>query len=131
MLVNLATNARDAMPKGGTLAIVAAGETVVEGAAPHPAGPRPGRYVRLSTRDTGVGMDAETLSRAAEPFFTTKPEGKGTGLGLAMAREFSEQAGGGFAIASEPGRGTTVTLWLPDAYEAGAPTRSARNPGRP
>ena len=115
VLVNLATNARDAMPRGGTFAVAAAVEAVAAGAAPHPAGLRPGRYVRLSAADTGTGMDAETLARAAEPFFTTKPEGKGTGLGLAMAREFAEQAGGGFALASEPGRGTTVTLWLPDA----------------
>ncbi len=116
VLVNLATNARDAMPRGGTFTVSAAVEAVAEGAqALHPAGLRPGRYVRLAAADTGTGMDAETLARAAEPFFTTKPEGKGTGLGLAMAREFAEQAGGGFALASEPGRGTTVTLWLPEA----------------
>ena len=71
------------------------------------------------------GMDAATLARAAEPFFTTKPEGRGLGLGLAMAYEFAEQAGGGFAVASEPGRGTTVTVWLPDAGSAGASARSA------
>ncbi len=131
VLVNLATNARDAMPKGGALTVAAAVETVAEGAPPHPAGLRPGRYVRLSTGDTGIGMDAETLSHAAEPFFTTKPEGQGTGLGLAMAREFAEQAGGGFAISSQPGRGTTVTLWLPDVDEAGTPARPARNLDRP
>jgi signal transduction histidine kinase len=120
VLVNLATNARDAMPQGGTFAVSAAVETVAEGAeAPHPAGLRPGRYVRLSAADTGTGTDAETLARAAEPFFTTKPEGKGTGLSLAMAREFAEQAGGGVTLASEPGRGTTVTLWLPEADQAG------------
>jgi signal transduction histidine kinase len=66
-------------------------------------------------------MDAETLARAAEPFFTTKPEGQGTGLGFAMAREFAEQAGGGFALANEPGRGTRVTLWLPMAGAASFP----------
>jgi signal transduction histidine kinase len=123
VLVNLAANARDAMPQGGTLTLAAAAVTVSERAeAPHPAGLRPGlrpgRYVRLSAADTGAGMDAETLARAAEPFFTTKPEGRGTGLGLTMAREFAEQAGGGFAVASEPGRGTTVTLWLPVAGAA-------------
>ena len=119
VLVNLAANARDAMPQGGTLTLAAAAVTVSERAeAPHPAGLGPGRYVRLSAADTGAGMDAETLARAAEPFFTTKPEGKGTGLGLTMAREFAEQAGGGFAVASGPGRGTTVTLWLPVAGAA-------------
>jgi signal transduction histidine kinase len=122
VLVNLAANARDAMPGGGTLTLAAAAVTVSEGvAAPHPAGLRPGRYVRLSAADTGAGMDAETLARAAEPFFTTKPEGEGTGLGLAMAREFAERAGGGFAVASEPGLGTTVTLWLPVAGAAASP----------
>ena len=112
VLVNLATNARDAMPEGGALVLEAAAEKVTEHAV-HPAGLRPGSYVRLSAIDTGVGMDAGTLARAAEPFFTTKPAGQGTGLGLAMARDFAEQAGGGFALASEPGRGTTVSLWLP------------------
>ena len=101
------------MPDGGRLTLSAAAEMVAEAAAPHPAGLRPGRYVRLSAEDTGTGMDAATLARAAEPFFTTKPEGEGPGLGLAMARVFAEQAGGGFALASVPGRGTTVTLWLP------------------
>ena len=119
MLVNLAANARDAMPQGGTLTLAAAALTVPERAeAPHPAGLRPGRYVRLSAADTGTGMDAATLARAGEPFFTTKPEGEGTGLGLSMARELAGQAGGGFAVASESGRGTTVTLWLPVAGAA-------------
>ena len=119
VLVNLATNARDAMPEGGALVLEAAAEEVTEHAV-HPAGLRPGSYVRLSAIDTGVGMDAVTLARAAEPFFTTKPVGQGTGLGLAMARDFAEQARGGFALASEPGRGTTVSLWLPAvAPEAG------------
>jgi signal transduction histidine kinase len=121
VLVNLATNARDAMPQGGTLTLAAAAETVTAADdAPRPAALRPGRYVRLSATDTGTGMDAETLARAAEPFFSTKPEGEGTGLGLASARDFAEQSGGAFAVASEPGRGTTVTLWLLDADEADA-----------
>ncbi len=121
VLVNLATNARDAMPQGGTLTLVAVAEDIVGDDTPLPAGLRPGRYVRLSAADTGTGMDGATLTRAAEPFFTTKPEGEGTGLGLAMARDFAEQAGGGLAIASEPGRGTTVTLWLPSAAEPELP----------
>jgi signal transduction histidine kinase len=121
VLVNLATNARDAMPQGGTLTLAVAAEVVAEDAAPHWAGLRPGCYVRLSAADTGIGMDTATLARAAEPFFTTKPEGEGTGLGLAMARDFVQQAGGGIAIESEPGRGATVTLWLPVEDGAGVP----------
>jgi CheY-like chemotaxis protein len=70
-------------------------------------------YLRLTVSDTGNGMDAETLSRATEPFFTTKPKGQGTGLGLSMAKGFAEQSGGALLIASAPGRGTVVTLWLP------------------
>jgi signal transduction histidine kinase len=118
VLVNLATNARDAMPNGGTLTLSARAEVVRDDPSTHRAGLRAGLYVRLAAEDTGVGMDQETLARAAEPFFSTKPEGEGTGLGLAMARDFAAQAGGAFAIDSEPGRGTTVTLWLPAVREA-------------
>nr|WP_282571868.1 hybrid sensor histidine kinase/response regulator [Roseomonas acroporae] len=110
-LVNLATNARDAMaPGGGTLTMAARAETLAAG---NDAAIAPGTYIRLDLTDTGAGMDAETLARATEPFFTTKPSGRGTGLGLAMARGFAEQSGGGFAIRSRVGAGTTVTLWLP------------------
>jgi signal transduction histidine kinase/ActR/RegA family two-component response regulator len=114
VLLNLATNARDAMAAagGGVLALSAEEEVVAPGAA-HPAGLGAGAYLRLSIADNGSGMDAATLARATEPFFTTKAAGQGTGLGLAMARGFAEQSGGGMAIESEPGRGTTVTLWLP------------------
>ena len=118
VLVNLAVNARDAMPDGGTLLLAAAPEAVLE-AKTHPACLAPGGYLRLSVSDTGTGMDAATLARASEPFFTTKPVGQGTGLGLAMARGFAHQSGGGLAIESAPGRGTTVTLWFPEA--AGVP----------
>lgn len=114
VLVNLATNARDAMPQGGTLVLSAVAENVRRGVR-HPAGLRPGRYVRLSVADNGTGMNSAILSRAIEPFFTTKPLGKGTGLGLAMAKGFAEQSGGDLAIASLTGRGTTVELWLPQA----------------
>ena len=113
VLVNLAINARDAMmPLGGTLEI---------GAEPEIIGPRqasllgPGAYVRLSVSDTGRGMDAQTLRRATEPFFTTKEKGQGTGLGLAMAQGFCEQSGGALEIRSVVGQGTRVTLWLPQA----------------
>ena len=110
VLVNLAVNARDAMPEGGTLTISASTD-----ATPHaaPRGSGDGDYIKLTIADTGAGMDAATLARAGEPFFTTKPPGEGTGLGLAMARGFSEQSGGGFSITSKPGHGTTITVWLP------------------
>ena len=114
VLVNLATNARDAMPDGGTLTLAAAAEEV-SAEQVHPAGLKPGQYVRLAVTDTGTGMDRATLERALEPFFTTKPQDKGTGLGLPMAKGFAEQSGGALAIESTPGRGTTVTLWLPVA----------------
>ena len=113
-LVNLATNARDAMPDGGTLKVVCSAEVVASGNI-HPSGPIPGRYIRITVSDTGVGMDSQTLARVAEPFFTTKPQGKGTGLGLAMVKGFAEQSGGAMWIESAPGMGTVVTLWLPQA----------------
>jgi signal transduction histidine kinase len=107
VLINLAVNARDAMPQGGTLTFGAA-------LASHlPEGLAQGRYVELAVADTGIGMAPELLARVTEPFFTTKPAGKGTGLGLAMAHGFAEQFGGMLKITSEPGMGTTVRLWLP------------------
>ena len=112
VLVNLAVNARDAMPDGGTLHISTTAEVVADA---HPAELGPGAYVRLDVTDTGKGMTAATLAHASEPFFTTKPPGQGTGLGLAMARGFAEQSNGGFALRSGPGQGTTVTLWFPRA----------------
>ncbi|MDP9094975.1 MAG: ATP-binding protein, partial [Pseudomonadota bacterium] len=120
VLVNLATNARDAMPHGGELRLSARLEAIED--EPHPAVLRPGQYICLSAADTGAGMSAETLARASEPFFTTKPEGEGTGLGLAMAREFAQLAGGGFSLASTPDVGTTVSLWLPVLDPASATT---------
>lgn len=123
VLVNLATNARDAMPKGGTLTLSAAADIVDAKGPPHPAGLRPGCYLRIMAADTGTGMDAATQARAVEPFFTTKKEGEGTGLGLTMAREFAEHLGGAFALSSEVGRGTTVTLWLPCAGTDGGRDR--------
>jgi signal transduction histidine kinase/ActR/RegA family two-component response regulator len=111
VILNLATNARDAMPNGGDLTISAA-SVVLDHGSEDPrlkAGP----YVRLAVADTGIGMNEAVLARVAEPFFTTKPKGMGTGLGLSMAKGFAEQSGGALAITSEPGRGTTVTLWLP------------------
>src|SRR5208337_2774751 len=81
----------------------------------HPAGLAPGRYVRFTVTDTGKGMDAATLARAGQPFFTTKEIGVGTGLGLPMAKGFADQSGGALSIESNPGKGTTVKLWLPEA----------------
>ena len=117
VLVNLAVNARDAMPSGGTLLLAATHEMVLDAAA-HPAGLTPGGYLRLAVSDTGTGMDAATLARASEPFFTTKPLGQGTGLGLAMARGFAHQSDGALVIESASGQGTTVTLWFPQAVTA-------------
>jgi CheY-like chemotaxis protein len=96
--------------------------------ANHPAELRPGRYLRLSIADTGTGMDQRLLTRVLEPFFSTKPAGQGTGLGLSMAKGFAEQSGGGLTIDSTPGRGTTVHLWLPAAIR---PDTSPRPVARP
>jgi signal transduction histidine kinase/CheY-like chemotaxis protein len=112
VVVNLANNARDAMPDGGKLTLSAVVEVVEANTIP-PADLQPGRYVRLSIADTGAGMDEATLARALEPFFSTKPPGQGTGLGLSMAKGFVEQSGGALAIDSTKDHGTTVRLWLP------------------
>jgi CheY-like chemotaxis protein len=126
VLVNLAANARDAITGSGALTFSAAGEIVGEGAGP--LGLAPGGYVRIALTDTGSGMDEATLSRAVEPFFTTKPRGKGTGLGLSMAKGFAEQSGGAFTITSAPGRGSTATLWLPQVEQ---PARAAEGAPAP
>ncbi len=125
-LVNLATNARDAMPDGGTIVLSAAAETV-EDPITHPGGAAAGRYIRITVTDTGTGMDAATLARVPEPFFTTKREGSGTGLGLAMVSGFARQSNGALGIESTPGVGTTVSLWLPEAV-AQAPRSAAAAP---
>jgi PAS domain S-box-containing protein len=116
-LLNLAVNARDAMPDGGTLTIEASDETLGEaGELGLPAG----AYVRLSVTDEGMGMDEQTLARATEPFFTTKGVGKGTGLGLPMVHGLAEQSGGRLVVKSQPGEGTRIELWLPRADSVGA-----------
>ena len=107
-LMNLAVNARDAMPRGGDLVISACPERIEDG--PSLA---PGDYVRLSVTDTGEGMSPETLQRATDPFFTTKGVGKGTGLGLSMVHGLAAQSGGGLFLTSEKGVGTQVDLFLP------------------
>lgn len=116
-LINLAVNARDAMPGGGVVVLGAEAARVDAEQAARLRLPE-GAYVRLEVTDTGIGMDAATLMRAAEPFFTTKPKGKGTGLGLAMVDGFATQSGGALQMVSEPGRGTNAYLWLPQAPAA-------------
>lgn len=110
-LLNLAVNARDAMPEGGRLVIRAEGEVVAEQTDSLP----PGCYIRLTISDSGSGMDEATLARATEPFYTTKEVGKGTGLGLSMVHGLVTQSGGAMQIDSHVGAGTSVTLWLPQA----------------
>ncbi len=117
-LVNLAGNARDAMPEGGRLILAAERDVIAPGGKQHPAGLAPGRYVRFCVTDTGTGMDASTLARAGQPFFTPTAMGVGTGLGLPMAKGFADQSGGALSIRSSPGKGTTVELWLPEAAPA-------------
>jgi CheY-like chemotaxis protein len=111
-LLNLTVNARDASPKGGRIEISAREEMIAAG---HPSRLAPGRYVCLAVTDHGEGMDAETLARATEPFFTTKGVGKGTGLGLPMVHGMTEQIGGRFVLKSREGEGTTAEIWMPAA----------------
>jgi PAS domain S-box-containing protein len=125
-LLNLAVNARDAMPQGGPVVIAARSETLssAQGSL------QPGEYVCLSVTDTGEGMDEETIAWAIDPFFTTKEVGKGTGLGLPMVHGLAQHSGGQLILTSQHGRGTTAELWLPvakkteDATEAAVPARA-------
>jgi PAS domain S-box-containing protein len=111
-LLNLSVNARDAMPDGGTVVIAARDQML---AKDNEIGLPPASYVCLSVTDQGAGMDADTLARATEPFFTTKGVGKGTGLGLPMVHGMAEQMGGRLVLRSKPGEGTVVELWLKSA----------------
>ncbi|HEX4111628.1 MAG TPA: response regulator [Stellaceae bacterium] len=111
VMLNLVINARDAMPSGGTITVVAA-------RVRSPVEAHDGAFVRLAVADTGTGMPPEVAARAIEPFFTTKEVGKGTGLGLSMVYGFVRQSGGQIAIDSKPGRGTTINICLPSALAA-------------
>ena len=127
-LLNLTINARDAMPGGGTLTIEVRRQCIrADEASSHP-GLLPGDYVVVRISDTGIGMSPEVLRHAVEPFYTTKPVGKGSGLGLSSALAFAQQSGGDLIITSAPGQGTTVSIFLPepvpganDAYPNGMP----------
>ncbi|HWI18833.1 MAG TPA: response regulator [Vicinamibacterales bacterium] len=134
VLLNLALNARDAMPKGGTLTFAANNltirqDTLLPGATL--SGLRPGEYVQLTVRDNGCGMPAEAVARAFEPFFTTKEPGKGIGMGLASAYGIVRQSGGCIWIESEAGTGTSVMMLLPVATSAPRPDAAAQRPGVP
>jgi signal transduction histidine kinase len=115
VILNLAINARDAMPDGGKLEIGT--RDVPDMVPPLEIGHAAADYIELRVRDDGVGMDEETRRQAIDPFFTTKPLGQGTGLGLSTAFGFVRQSGGHLGIESEPERGTTITILLPRTAE--------------
>jgi len=133
VIMNLCVNARDAMPEGGRLTLRTRNCLLRPDSADLPPGLRPGQYVCLDVVDTGTGMDAGTLSRIYEPFFTTKRPGEGTGLGLATVYGIVQQAGGHIECRSEPGRGTQFTVYLPphseSVGEAGGQGEPARTMG--
>ena len=114
-LVNLIINARDAMPSGGTVTVIAENREVADGGEP---GLSAGEYVRISVADTGTGISPDNLEKVLEPFFTTKEVGKGSGLGLSMVYGFAKQSNGAFRLDSEVDRGTSAELWLPRAPQS-------------
>ncbi len=118
MILNLAVNAKDAMPSGGRLSIETTNVQLDEEDVSNRVGVTPGRYVRLSISDNGVGMSKEVKEKMFEPFFTTKEKGKGTGLGLSTVYGIVKQSGGNIRAESEPGHGTTFEIYLPRIEEA-------------
>ncbi len=130
-VLNLSINARDAMSNGGELVVETSNASFGPGDEAAAGGVPPGEYVRLSVSDTGCGMTAEVLARAFEPFFTTKEPGRGTGLGLSTIYGFVKQSGGHITIYSEPGRGTTVNLYLPCADAKLSAVSRPADPGAP
>ena len=119
-VINLAINARDAMPDGGVLRLRTFNITIAPGEAPRYTLGEGGDFVGVEVSDTGTGMTPEIAARAFEPFFSSKGPGKGTGLGLSIVYGFARQSGGSATIRSEPGQGTAVTILLPRSLDPGA-----------